>query len=640
MIRDLEKRRAWSALSLCMGLAFWAAVLACVGLGAETPGPPPVLLTGQQLVLTPSGALSIFRDPSAKLTIQDVLAVPAREWFAPNRSDSPAFGFSADVFWLRFGLRCGAAEAMRAIIELRITRFEKLDWFVVRDGAIRETEAAGNLRPRTALRLQTRMPAFPVDLRPGEQVVVYLRAQTETSISFPLAVYSSFESFTDTLVRREAAGFAFGGVALAIFCLSLVFGFLMRNRLFFLSALVVTLLSLYFALQGGYWTWLRLPLASYMVRQPTLSVGMAMVFGVGIFTRVFCQDFFRPRWLSRTADGALLVLVALSVLILVLPFQTGNAVVMVASLGVLFCCILVAGWQFFFRKQISTRLVLAACLIDGLISVILQLQWYGRIPIWIPLPIGLMVFFVVTSILFLAASMDRLHQLLQGQVRTQKLERALAEARFRMLRYQLNPHFIFNALNSAIGLMRENPLRTSGFVFRLARFLRASLYHSSDLTVALSDELETLQAYLDIEKVRFEDRLDVVFAIQDDAKTCLVPELILQPLVENAIKHGMRPAPFVLSIHVRAARKGSILRLEVANTGHIETRAATGSQPAGIGISNLRERLEMVYRGQETLSLSEEEGWVIARIRLPFASCPDDSPRLYEPSQAESQPEN
>ncbi len=604
-----------------------------LGAAAESP---VIVLPGRPAPAVLPGEYSIFRDPSGKLAIQDVLAAPARERFLPNRTASPSFGYSSDVFWLRLQLRNGASEAVRAIVELRATRFEKLDWFAVREGRVAETEAAGNLRPRGALKLATRLPAFAVDLRPGEEAAVYLRAETETLIMFPLAVHAGFESFASALVRGEAAGFAFGGLAATILCLSLLLGVLLRRRLFFVNALCALALSLYFAILSGYWTWLGLPLGTWLVRQPVLSLGVVLALGVVLFTREFFRDSLRGTRAGRGLDLALPVLLGVAVGVLFLPYQVGNHLVSACTLGVMLGCLAVAGWQFFFRKQPGTRLVLAAWLLDVLILLVLQLQWHGWLPVWLPPAIGLMCFFTATSILFLGACMDQLHLLLQGQVRAQKLERSQAEGRLRLLRYQLNPHFLFNSLNSAIGLVQEDPARGASFLFRFARFLRASLHESSDATVPLSEEVEIVQAYLGIEKVRFEDLLEVSLDIPEAVQHCHIPERSLLPLVENAVRHGMRPAPFVLHIRIRAWREAEALHLEVANTGSLAGSQSSGPRKAGIGLRNLRERLELVCHRRECLTLTEEGGWVAARIRLPFPSRPPglpDLPDLPEPGQ-------
>ena len=606
------------------GRAAWGLLLAlvCGALAVAASGPPPVVLTQPSPPVELARALVILRDPSAHRNIQEILAAPASDWVAPGLRGTPAFGFSPDVFWVRFGLRSAVTNALVAIVELKATRFEKLDWFLVEGGAVVATEAAGNLRPRAGLKLPTRLPAIPVNLPPGETVEVFLRAETETSILFPLTVYCGYESFARAAVKRELGRFVFAGLILGIFALSLVLAITLRQFLFLLNVLLAAILLLAYVVFSGYWTWFELPYATYLVRQPSLALVVAWCLVAGFFTREFFSDSLPPAWLRHTGEGLLLGLVPLLVLMLFLPYRLCADLAALVNVGTMGACLLITAWQYFFRKKQNAWLMLLAWVLNLAIMVVLHLQWHGWMPTWLPTQLGMLEFVAVLTFLFLVASMNRSFQRLQSQVRTQTLERALLEARLRMLRYQVNPHFLFNSLNSAISLTLESPARTHAFLTRLSRFLRASLQDSTDMTVLLAEEVQTVQAYLNVEQVRFEQRLEVTFDIPDEAGNYLVPELVLQPLVENAIKHGMRRAPFVLRLRIHAARDGDDLQLEVANTGRLKTPApATPAEPStdGIGLPNLRQRLELIYRGRARLTLAEADGWVLARIRLPLA---------------------
>ena len=212
--------------------------------------------------------------------------------------------------------------------------------------------------------------------------------------------------------------------------------------------------------------------------------------------------------------------------------------------------------------------------------------------------------------------------LLQRQVRATQLERSLAEARLLALRYQVNPHFLFNALNSAITLVRHEPARATPFLYRLADFLRVALRADRNLTVPLSEEVERLRAYLDVEKVRFEERLDVSLDFPAEFGQCEVPELILQPLVENAVKHGMRQPAKTYHLRLHARREGDHLQIEVANTGRLATGPDPGKGTGHTGLNNLRERLQLLYQERANLTLTEADGWVVARLSLPVLKRP------------------
>jgi two-component system LytT family sensor kinase len=197
-------------------------------------------------------------------------------------------------------------------------------------------------------------------------------------------------------------------------------------------------------------------------------------------------------------------------------------------------------------------------------------------------------------------------------------ERAIASAamadraQLEMLRYQINPHFLFNSLNSIRASIDEDAARAKRMVTQLSEFLRYSLLHHGAAEVALGEEVEAVRNYLAIEKTRFEEKLEVEFEIDGAAEGLPTPSFLLNPLVENAIKHGLKSSARPLRVRVSAGVKDGVLLLEVANTG----RLSEDGEGTGVGLRNTRERLEKVYGGRGHLELFEEGGWVRARIRI------------------------
>ncbi len=196
----------------------------------------------------------------------------------------------------------------------------------------------------------------------------------------------------------------------------------------------------------------------------------------------------------------------------------------------------------------------------------------------------------------------------------QRLEaRALAhEARLQALRHQLNPHFLFNALNSIRATIGEDAAKAQTMVTQLSELLRSALGGAEKSLVPLGEELEVVDNYLALEKVRFEERLDAAVEVSAEARHAAIPAFTLQPLVENAVKHGLR-AGSTLRLRVRAHLDGGRLRVEVANTGSLRSRT-DGS--TGIGLRNVRERLAALFPGRHGFQLVEEEGQVVARLWL------------------------
>ncbi len=197
-------------------------------------------------------------------------------------------------------------------------------------------------------------------------------------------------------------------------------------------------------------------------------------------------------------------------------------------------------------------------------------------------------------------------------------EKALASAvladraQLEMLRYQINPHFLFNSLNSIRASIDEDADRARRMVTQLSEFLRYSLLHHGAAEVALGEEVEAVRNYLAIEKTRFEERLEVDFRIEEAAEALPTPSFLLNPLVENAIKHGLKSPTRPLRVCVSAEIRDGALVLEVANTGSL----APDGGGTGVGLRNTRERLEKVYGGRGRLELFEEGGWVRARVTL------------------------
>lgn len=204
---------------------------------------------------------------------------------------------------------------------------------------------------------------------------------------------------------------------------------------------------------------------------------------------------------------------------------------------------------------------------------------------------------------------------LAEQTRTAQLE---------MLRYQLNPHFLFNALISISDLVQEDKHHAVRALRTLMAYLRYALQPAGLPTVPLSEEIKAVQSYLEIEKVRFEERLQVSIETTSEADNYYVPGFVLQPLVENAVKYGMRTSkmPLEISIHaeVRNETASKVLYLEVRNSGSLKIPDhTTKPEGTGTGMRNIRERLQVLFPERHTFSLIEESGVVSARITLSTA---------------------
>ena len=206
----------------------------------------------------------------------------------------------------------------------------------------------------------------------------------------------------------------------------------------------------------------------------------------------------------------------------------------------------------------------------------------------------------------------------EREVREAHLESELAQAQLHALRMQIHPHFLFNALSAAAALTKKDPSRARRVLVDLGELLRLAL-DTTDDEIALRDELAVLDRYFRIEKARMGDRLWVGVNVDPDVLDALVPPLVLQPLVENAVKHGLAPLEEGGAVEVRATREGNALVITVADTGRGLTTEPHTTAKGGIGLENVRRRLDRLYGGACALSLGERSGGgTVVVIRLPF----------------------
>lgn len=207
----------------------------------------------------------------------------------------------------------------------------------------------------------------------------------------------------------------------------------------------------------------------------------------------------------------------------------------------------------------------------------------------------------------------------QGELVAAQLETRMHEARLAMLRMELQPHFLFNALNAIAGLVRRGDNEAAvTMLARLGALLRRTLEGHGTQEARLGEELDLLEQYLAIERVRFGDRLDVTVEVEASLFDALVPTLVLQPIVENALRHGLASTPGPGTVRVSAERENGSLVLSVRDSGPGFAEAQNG-KPQGVGLSNTRARLEQLYGAGGRLETgAAPEGGASVRITLPL----------------------
>lgn len=229
--------------------------------------------------------------------------------------------------------------------------------------------------------------------------------------------------------------------------------------------------------------------------------------------------------------------------------------------------------------------------------------------------------FCLRTLLFVAWSglFFSIKALLETRETTRQLveaERMRHEAELQMLRSQTNPHFLFNAFNTILSEGRGNP-RVTALVKALSDYLRYSLACRHEGFVSLGAEMDAIASYLAVEKSRFGDELELEFAVSPMARSAGVPGVIVQPLVENAIKYGRETSERPLRLRIAAETGPHALRIEVSNSGRwIEPRAWRPHQPSGSGLENLRRRLAFIYPGRHRFEIGQRGSDVVALVEI------------------------
>jgi|SRR5579872_871820 len=285
-------------------------------------------------------------------------------------------------------------------------------------------------------------------------------------------------------------------------------------------------------------------------------------------------------------------------------------------------------------RRISTWLVhLCACASIGLVYAAWIAIWESLLNPWAispgpdPFPqlwlhkfySGLLSYAILYSVILLVGRLvDSREQLARQQTETARLNEQLSKAQLSALRRQIEPHFLFNTLNSIAGLIRENRNDAAvSMIARLSDFLRRVVNDSDRQQVPLGEELDFTQKYLEIQKARFAERLEFSVDVPAELLSAQVPSLMLQPMVENAIKHGIAKRAHGGAIRIAAARLNGTLTLRVYNDGP-SLPPGWETSPSGIGISNVRTRLQSLYGDGFNLSLRNQRGGVEAAVSLPF----------------------
>lgn len=260
--------------------------------------------------------------------------------------------------------------------------------------------------------------------------------------------------------------------------------------------------------------------------------------------------------------------------------------------------------------------------------VCIPFGWYSQLTFWNRYLYLILTFYPVNvlfywGIVILDHAISYYQKFQERELRASQLEAQVAQSQLQVLKMQLHPHFLFNTLNAISALIQDSPDEAEEMVTRLGDLLRMTLENAGRHEVSFKEELEFLQHYLDIEQIRFQDRLKILMTIEPETLDVLVPSLILQPLVENSIRYGVAPRPEGGCIKIKAWRENSTLRLEVEDDGP----GLPGRTPLkeGIGLTNTRARVRSLYGDGHGVALGNAAGGgLTVNLTVPFRTVPKD----------------
>ncbi len=225
--------------------------------------------------------------------------------------------------------------------------------------------------------------------------------------------------------------------------------------------------------------------------------------------------------------------------------------------------------------------------------------------------IGALFYYLITSYYYLFIYYNNLQEKI---AREAELKNLITQAELKTLKFQINPHFIFNSLNSMSALTTLNPDRAREMILKLADFLRFTLANNEKQKNTLDEELKNIRLYLDIEKIRFEDKFEFTEYIEESCLDCKIPNMILQPLFENVIKHAVYDALEPVKLKMTCKRIDNSLKIILENNFE---PGSTPSKNAGIGIMNIQNRLKLTYSRSDLIEIRKENDIFMVTLIIP-----------------------
>ena len=225
--------------------------------------------------------------------------------------------------------------------------------------------------------------------------------------------------------------------------------------------------------------------------------------------------------------------------------------------------------------------------------------------------IGILYYFLLTAFYYVVIYYSEFQE---RTVKETELKNLVTEAELRSLKFQINPHFIFNSLNSMSALTEIDPKKAKQMIIKLADFLRYTLANNDRQQNTLNEELKNIKLYLDIEKIRFDDKFIYVEELHEECGKTEIPSMILQPLFENAIKHAVYETLDAVTIKLTCTRQDDFLKITLCNNFEGESH----KKGAGVGLKNIKDRLSLIYQQDNLMEIKKENGKFIVNIFIPL----------------------
>jgi signal transduction histidine kinase len=563
---------------------------------------------------------SLYEDTLGLLRIEDVSA----PGFAGRFGHCPRnnFGYTRSALWLRLCILDSSTAPRRWILTIDNVQLDKVCWYLPRPDGTIEQRCDGRMSSVYDKPVHYRCPLTVLESPGPAPCTLYVRIATTDVMTFPLAVHDQ-ERFWRHIGREQIAFGMYFGILGVMALLNLLIFLTLRDRAYiYYVVYVISYTFFHLCVVGISYAYLWPAALNWNYRALPFFCGLTIVTGTLFSVRFLDVRRFLPRLFPLAfffvATGTVQMLMALSPLAHYAG-ELGNtlALLLVLTLAVL-------GVTTALKGYLPARYYLVALAFCFAGVSVNSLKDFGVLPTNFFTNYGTLFGTGLQVIFFSLALMARISAIqkekeqaqakaLRHQAEAMENLRTTMEYKLQALQAKINPHFLFNTLNTISGLIYEAPAKAERVIEMLAKLFRYTLAASQEKSVPLVKELELVRMYLEIEKIRFDKRLEYEVSTAGPIEEVMIPGMIIQPLVENSIKHGIGPkvGGGRISVHVQAQQ--DTCRITVADSGVGLDKDKTPE--SGHGLVNIRERLHLAFSDRYQMDIADENG---VRIDITF----------------------